>query len=90
MPEAAAAPAAVVEDLDVVEHLGPQLILVGPRAAVDQLLLERREEALGDGMVEAVALRLHRLRDAGGLGLLAERGRDELAANNSLTWLRPS
>ena len=28
---------------------------VGQRAAVDELLLERREEALGDGVIEAVA-----------------------------------
>jgi hypothetical protein len=48
--------AAVEEDLDVLEDLGPQLRLGRPRADVDELLLERREEALGDRVIEAVAL----------------------------------
>jgi hypothetical protein len=41
---------AVVEDFDVVEALGAELGLRGPGAAVDQLLLQGREEALGDGV----------------------------------------
>ena len=45
---------AVVEGLDVVEDLGAELGLRGPGAAVDQFLLQGREEALGDGVVEAV------------------------------------
>jgi hypothetical protein len=45
---------------------------------VDVLLLERCEEALGDGVVEAVAVGSHRLGDAGGAGLLAEGQADEL------------
>ena len=36
-----------IEDLDVVEDLGAQLGLRWPRLAVDELLLEGREEALG-------------------------------------------
>ena len=39
---------------------------------MDELLLERGEEALGDGVVEAVAAAAHRLGDPGGAGLLAE------------------
>src|SRR5215217_3176200 len=70
--------AAVVEDLDVVEDLVAQLGLGWPAAAVDELFLERREEALGDGVVVAVAAAAHRLRDPGGARLLAEGKRDEL------------
>src|SRR3954469_4461190 len=72
--------AAVEEDLDVLEDLGAQFGLGWPAAAVDELLLQRREEALGDGVVVAVAAAAHRLGDAGGAGLLAEGQRDELAA----------
>ena len=68
---------AVVEDFDVVEDLGAELGLGWPGAAVDQLLLQGREEALGDGVIEAVAFASHRLRDAGGAGLLSEREADE-------------
>jgi hypothetical protein len=72
--------AAVEEDLDVLEDLGSELGLREPAAAVHELLLERGGEALGDGVVVAVAAAAHRLGDAGGAGLLAERERDELAA----------
>lgn len=48
------ASAAVVEGLDVVEDLGAQLRACWPGAPVDQLLLERREEALGDRIIEAI------------------------------------
>jgi hypothetical protein len=64
LPERAMAALAVVEDFDVVEDLGAQLDLRRPRAAMDELLLQGREEALGDGVIEAVALAAHRLRDA--------------------------
>jgi hypothetical protein len=40
---------AIVEDLDVLEGLSPQLCFGRPRSAVDQLLLQRSEEALSDG-----------------------------------------
>jgi hypothetical protein len=75
--------AAVEEELDVLEDFRAQLSLHRPRAAVDELLLERREEALGDGVVEAVSLAAHRLGDAGGAGLLTERQADELGG---FTW----
>ena len=39
MPERAVAALAVVEDLDVVEDLGAQLVLGRPRAAVDESFL---------------------------------------------------
>ena len=51
---------AVVEDFDVVEDLGALLGLRRPGAAVDELFLEGREVALGDGVVEAVAPRLRK------------------------------
>jgi len=38
-----------------------------PGAAVDELLLQGREEAIRDRVIEAVALAAHRLRDAGWL-----------------------
>jgi hypothetical protein len=41
---------AVVERLDVLEHGGLELEPGGPVAAVDELLLERGEEALGDAL----------------------------------------
>jgi hypothetical protein len=46
---------AVDEDLDVLEVLGPQLGLGGPGAPVDEFLLQGREEALGDRVIEAVS-----------------------------------
>jgi uncharacterized protein (TIGR04141 family) len=50
LPESCVASSAIVEDLDVLEDLTAELGLGRPGAAVDQLLLERREEALGDGV----------------------------------------
>jgi hypothetical protein len=45
---------------------------------VDELLRERGEEALGDGVVEAVAAAPHRAGDASFAGGLAEGGAYEL------------
>ena len=45
---------------------------------MDEFLLERGEEALGDGVVVAVALGAHRAGDAGVAGGLAEGQRDVL------------
>jgi hypothetical protein len=56
---------AVVERFDVLEDLAGQLAAGRPGASVHELLLEGREEALGNGVVEAVALGAHRDRDAG-------------------------
>jgi hypothetical protein len=52
-PEGRVSARGVVEDLDVVEDGGSQLGAVGPGLAADELLLERGEEALGDGVVPA-------------------------------------
>src|ERR687897_966116 len=62
-PERRVSASAVEEDFDVLEDLGPQLGLRRPAAAVDEFLLERREEALGDGVIEAIAAAAHRLGD---------------------------
>ena len=48
----------VVEDLDVVKDLSSQLLAIGPGAAVDELFLERGEEALGDRVRVRLRLRL--------------------------------
>src|SRR4051794_23710841 len=45
------APDAVVERFDVLEDLARQPVAGRPRLAVDEFLLQRREEALGDGIV---------------------------------------
>src|SRR3954454_5641512 len=74
---------AVVEDLDVLEDRGAQVGLGWPAAAVDELLLQGREEALSEGdLMLAVAAAAHRLRDPGDAGLLAEGKGDELPGLN--------
>ena len=47
---------------------------------MDELFLERREEALGDGVVVGAAFGAHRDGDAGVAGLLAEAQSDVLRA----------
>src|ERR1700754_2567370 len=79
-PEAVVASLAVVEDLDVVEDFAAEIAAGRPGSAVDELFLERGEEALGDGVVVAIAAAAYGLGDAGGAGLLAEGERDVLAA----------
>jgi hypothetical protein len=49
---------------------------------VHELLLGRGEEALGDGVVVAVAFGAHRAGDAGVASGLAERERDVLTGLN--------
>ena len=49
---------AVVEGLDVLEHRGLELVAGRPRAAVDELLLERGEERFGDRVRHRLRLRL--------------------------------
>ena len=49
-PERRVSADAVVERLDVVEDLRGELAARRPGAAVDEFLLERGEEALGDGV----------------------------------------
>ena len=54
----------VVEDLDVLEDFAASVRPRLERVVSDELLLERREEALGDGVVPAVALAAHALAHA--------------------------
>src|SRR5207253_5699958 len=58
------AAARVVEALDVIEDGHPRLRVGAPAGPVDQLALQRGEEALGQGVVERVADRAHRRGDA--------------------------
>jgi hypothetical protein len=65
---------AVVEGFDVLEDLAGEFAPGRPGAAVDEFLLERREERFGGGgVVIAVAFGAHRARDAGVAGGLAGR-----------------
>src|SRR5262245_48963379 len=52
-------PSAVVEDLDVFEDGVVQLEARRPAPTVDELVLERCEEGLDDGVVPAVAFATH-------------------------------
>jgi hypothetical protein len=56
---------AIVEHLDVIEEGNAQLRVGRPGLAVDELALQRAEEALGDGVVPAVPLAAHADLDAG-------------------------
>ena len=51
----------VVEHLDVIEHVLPGFLACFLGTAPDTVALERREEALGDGIVMAVATSAHRV-----------------------------
>lgn len=57
-------PSAVVEDLDVLVDGCGGLVTRRPRAPVEELALERPEEALDDGVVEAVAAVAHAACDS--------------------------
>jgi hypothetical protein len=70
----------VVEGLDVGEDLTTELPPGRPGTAVDELLLQGGEEALGDGVIEAVASGAHRAGDARLPGGLAEGQRYVLRA----------
>src|SRR5258708_25591360 len=54
---------AIVEELEVVGELGARGCPGGPGRVVDQLDLQRREEALGDGVVPAIAPAAHAADD---------------------------
>ena len=75
-------PASVIERLDVVEDLGLQFLLLRPGAAMDQLLLERCKEALGQRVVVGRSDLAHRLGDAVLLCHLAEGQTDVLGGFN--------
>src|SRR4051794_25743987 len=63
----------VVEAFDELEDFADQRTAGRPGAPMDELLLQGREEALGDGVVVGAALGAHRDGDAGVAGLLPER-----------------
>src|SRR5262245_22974280 len=59
IPERRMPPLPIVEELEVLEELGARCRPSGPGRVVDQLNLQRREKALGDGVVPAVAATAH-------------------------------
>jgi hypothetical protein len=63
-------PDGVVELVDVVSDDAPSMLDVSEDATLDALVFERREEALGDGVVPAVAL----ATDAADEAILVELG----------------
>ena len=54
----------VVEQLDVIEDIRPAFIVRGVDPTLDALPLEQLEEALGDGVVVAIAATAHAADDA--------------------------
>src|SRR5271165_401510 len=70
--ERAVQPAHVVPALDVVEHRPVQTLASRPGPGVDELALDGGEEALGHGIVPALALAPDREHDAVGPGQLGE------------------
>ena len=73
-------PSRIVEALDEVEDPDPRLALGAEADAIEQLALERGEEALTHCIVVAVAHRSHRRLDAGLATPQPERDRRVLAA----------
>src|SRR5262245_54999727 len=57
-------PLPIVEELEVLDERGARRRPRGPGRVVDQLDLQRREEALGDGIVPAIAPAAHAADDA--------------------------
>jgi hypothetical protein len=53
----------IVEELEVLEQVSARRGARGPRSVVNELDLERREEALGDGVVPAIATAAHAADD---------------------------
>src|SRR5256712_14063741 len=56
-------PLPIVEELEVLEELGARRRPSGPGRVMDQLDFQRREEALGDGVVPAIAAAAHTAAD---------------------------
>src|SRR5258706_6031847 len=54
----------IVEDLDVLEDRVARLCARDEIGVEDEVVLQRREEALSDGVVPAIALATHALHDA--------------------------
>jgi len=57
-------PDGAIELVDVVSDDAPSMLDVSEDAPLDALVFERREEALGDGVVPAVALATHAADEA--------------------------
>src|SRR5437899_6397730 len=57
-------PLPIVEELQVLEEIGARGGTRGPGSVVDELDLQRREEALGDGVVPAIAPTAHAAHDS--------------------------
>ena len=55
---------AIVEDLEILGQVGARRGARGPGGVVDELDLQRGEEALGDGVVPAIAPAAHAADDA--------------------------
>jgi hypothetical protein len=56
--EVAVTSGSIVEDMDVVSHVGDRELAVFIDLPLDSLLLETAEEGLGDGVVPAMPFRL--------------------------------
>src|SRR6266851_3730552 len=56
-------PLPIVEELEILEEVGARRRPSGPGRVVDQLNLQRREEALGHGVVPAIAPATHTADD---------------------------
>ena len=82
LPERAVAAALVVPTFDIGEQRQPCFGLSLPAAPVDQLALERGEEALGHGVVVSVAYGSHRGSDVHLLAPVAEGDRGVLGEFN--------
>src|SRR5712691_4871893 len=63
IPERRMPPLAIVEEFEVLEELGARCRPRGPGRVMDQLDFQRREEALGDGVVPAIAPAAHTADD---------------------------
>jgi hypothetical protein len=87
LPERAVPPARVVPALDVAEQRYARLGLGRPTVPIDQLALERGEEALGHRVVVGVAHGAHRRPHAHLLAALAEGDAGVLPW--SLWWITP-
>src|SRR5262245_46506272 len=57
---------AIIEELEIVEEVGASLAAGSPRRVVDELDLQRGEEAFGNGVVPAIAPAAHAADDAMG------------------------
>ena len=81
-------PAGVVEALDEAEDFTPRVRRRRKAASVEELALQRREEALAHRVVVGVADRAHRLHDARFTTALSEGQRRILRALDALMFVK--